>query len=218
MVLSASPVRADAEQDWRNCVAVSLPKASIEACTRLLSSGRLGNANRAVTYFNRGNAYFNVRKYEEAVTDYDQAIRLNPKDAAAYFNRGDARYNLRQYREAIADYDQVIRRNPKHVDAYFNRGDAYYNLGFWQISRIKPNKQQCGSRRNLGVYRQAIADYSQVIRLDPKHAAAYFSRGLIYRDKINDRPRAIADLRAAHRLEPWRSKYAMELREMGVEP
>ncbi|GHV32957.1 hypothetical protein AGMMS4952_24330 [Spirochaetia bacterium] len=64
--------------------------------------------------------------------------------------------------------------------AYFNRGNEY---------------------QNKKMYDQAIADYTQVIRLDPNDADAYNSRGKAYFDKtLIDR--AIEEFTTALRIDP----------------
>jgi tetratricopeptide (TPR) repeat protein len=42
-----------------------------------------------------------------AIADYDQAIRLNPNDAAAYLGRGGTRYLLGDKQGAIADFQKA---------------------------------------------------------------------------------------------------------------
>ena len=66
---------------------------------------------------------------EEAVADYDEAIRLNPNDDDAYNNRGIVKANLGQHEEAIADFDEAIRLNPNYAKAYSNRGIVKASLG-----------------------------------------------------------------------------------------
>ena len=44
----------------------------------------------AVKYFTSGNTYREKGDYDRAITDYDQAIRLDPKYTVAYINRGVA--------------------------------------------------------------------------------------------------------------------------------
>ena len=68
-------------------------------------------------------------QYEEAIADYDQAIRLQPDFASFYFSRGHARVELGQYEEAIADYDQTIRLQPDQAHFYINRSNAKTKLG-----------------------------------------------------------------------------------------
>ncbi len=41
-------------------------------------------------YCVRGNAYYDLRQYKQAIRDYDEAIRLKPDDAVFYNNRGGA--------------------------------------------------------------------------------------------------------------------------------
>jgi Flp pilus assembly protein TadD len=48
-------------------------------------------------------AYGNLGQHERAIEDYDEAIRLDPKDAYAYNNRGLAYRN--QGQQELADRD-----------------------------------------------------------------------------------------------------------------
>ena len=41
----------------------------------------------ALAYNNRGIAYGNLGRYHRAILDYNDAIRLNPKDPVIYTNR-----------------------------------------------------------------------------------------------------------------------------------
>ena len=48
----------------------------------------------------RGSAKDELGRYQEAIADYDEAIRLQPDDAEAYSNRGNAKAALGRYQEA----------------------------------------------------------------------------------------------------------------------
>src|SRR5439155_983716 len=91
---------------------------------------------------------------EKAIVDYDEVIRLDPKDVYAYIYRGCAYERKGDYDKAIADYDEAIRLDPKGAKAYEIRGAAYHDKGD---------------------YDKAIADYDEAIRLDPKYALPYNS-------------------------------------------
>jgi lipoprotein NlpI len=153
---------------------------AIEACTRDIDSGKLKGHDLAIKYYNRGTEFNEKGDDDRAISDYNQAISLDPKYVSAYNNRGNAYKNKGNYDRAIADYSEAIRLNPDYVLAYKNRGNAY---------------------NEKGDNDRAIADYNEAIRLDPAYTQAYNRRGMAYRDK-GDYDRAIADFSEAIRLDP----------------
>ena len=127
-----------------------------------------------LAYYNQGNAYYKLGDYEGAIDNFNQALRLNPKDAKAYVNRGNARYEIaqhsgdpdKQYRGAIEDFNNALRLNPNAASAYVSRGEVRYVIA--QYSK-DPNKD----------YKAAIDDFNQALRRDPGDARAYVKRGIV---------------------------------------
>src|SRR3954464_12909195 len=66
----------------------------------------------AASYYERGIERSRQREYDQAIADFDQVIRLNPKFAEAYFSRGNARHRKGDHDQAIADYNQAIHLDP----------------------------------------------------------------------------------------------------------
>ena len=81
----------------------------------------------------RGYAHFHARRYDGAIEDYSQAIRLDPKTTphwpSPYLLRGFAYSYQRKYEEAIEDYSRIIDLEPENAVAWYNRGFAYKVLG-----------------------------------------------------------------------------------------
>ena len=73
-----------------------------------------------------GEKYTDQKK---AIEYLNNAIKLQPDDAAAYNNRGNVYYKLGQYQVAIEDYNEATRLKPDYVNAYYSRGNSYYKLG-----------------------------------------------------------------------------------------
>ncbi len=59
------------------------------------------------------------------MTDFTEAIRLNPKDAGAYFNRGCKYAEKGDYDKAIIDFTAAIRFDPTLGCAFHARGYLY---------------------------------------------------------------------------------------------
>jgi len=62
----------------------------------------------AAIHLYRGNAYCFKSDYDSAMTDYNQAIKLNPTHPVAYNNRGNVHTIKNDLTQAIADYNQAI--------------------------------------------------------------------------------------------------------------
>ena len=68
-------------------------------------------------------------RWEEAISEFDEAIHLDPQYAPAYLYRGGAYFRLGQFERAIQDYDEAVRLDPRLAEAYVGRGVAYTVLG-----------------------------------------------------------------------------------------
>jgi len=65
--------------------------------------GMMLQVDKASVYYDRGNAYFRLGKYEPAIASYDSSLMLAPKLAAAYNNRGVSRLKLGDRAGACSD-------------------------------------------------------------------------------------------------------------------
>jgi len=173
------------------------------------------NQTNAEAYSDRGFAYFLEEEYDKAISDYDEAIRLNPKLAKAYFGRGFTYHKIGDYDKAVSDYSQAIRLNLKFADAYYYRGRVYHYKedydraisDYNQAIRLNPNDAEAyykrgGAYLNKENYDKAISDYTKAIQLNPNNAEAYYERSFMYATK-GDYQRVIADLESALRIDPY---------------
>ncbi|KJV71953.1 TPR repeat-containing protein 08 [Orientia tsutsugamushi] len=69
-------------------------------------------------YFSKGNSFFQLRKYQEAIKKFNLAIKCNPDSAEAYINKGIALDKLGQHQEAIENYDIAIKYKPGLIAPY----------------------------------------------------------------------------------------------------
>ena len=103
-------------------------KKADEAIKKLSSIANIlegiDNDRAAAVFWGRGVAKYNLGKHGEAISDYNEAIRLNPNFTEAYHFRGVAKSNLDKHDEAILDYNEAIRLNPNLAEVYYSRGVA----------------------------------------------------------------------------------------------
>jgi tetratricopeptide (TPR) repeat protein len=77
----------------------------------------------------RGIAYAKKNQHEQALADFDAALKLKPGDADALFRRAGTRLQLKQYQAAIDDFSASITVDGTNAMAYRLRGFAYNTLG-----------------------------------------------------------------------------------------
>ena len=67
--------------------------------------------NNIRTLNNRGYSYARLNRFEEAIEDYSEAIRLDPNNSHSYHNRGILYEKLNQLEKAQADLEHAQRLN-----------------------------------------------------------------------------------------------------------
>ena len=202
-----------AQREGNDCTADDVDRR-IAGCTRILQDQGETVRNRVGAFINRAIAYKAKGDLERAITDYNEAIRLDPKYADAYYNRAIAYKAKGDLDRAIADYNEAIRLNPNDALAYNNRGIAYRAKGeldraiadYDEAIRLDPRDALAYNNRGIayqakGDFGRAIADYDEAIRREPKDALARYNRGIAYK-ALGDLDRAIADYGDAVRLNP----------------
>ena len=63
-------------------------------------------------WFNRGNALNNLKRHDEALVSYKQAVTLNPSFVDAWFNYGATLDELKHYDEALVSFERALALKP----------------------------------------------------------------------------------------------------------
>jgi tetratricopeptide (TPR) repeat protein len=134
-------------------------------------------------HLDRGLLFLSRGDYDMAISEFTEAIKINPNFMAAYINRGYAYRDKRDINSALEDFNQAIRLDPNSSWAYRTRGEFY----LWHIDKSDPDR--------------AIADINIAINIDPKDQWNYSSRGAAYSMK-GDHARALEDHNRAISMDP----------------
>ncbi|HAH05897.1 MAG TPA: hypothetical protein DCM05_05095 [Elusimicrobia bacterium] len=73
-------------------------------------------------HFNRAAAHYSSGRFQEAVLEFQQAIRIDPSVAEAHCNLGVALAKLERNDEAIAELESAVRLDPQHAASWYNLG------------------------------------------------------------------------------------------------
>jgi len=92
------------------------PERLIEDSTAIIESGRRSARDLAVAFTDRGRGHRQTFEPQDALEDFDQAIKLDPKYLPAYCERGDLYWEQGDIERARRDFDQVIRMRRREAD------------------------------------------------------------------------------------------------------
>lgn len=164
-----------------------------------------------------GVAYQNSRRTEQAIAEYKKVLELLPQTTTVYLNIAHCYANIKKYDDAISWYDKYLSKNPQasnreKVEAerqdvlfrkFMTEGIDHIKAGrnldarqaFRQSILIKPDSSDAhfklATALNLGGEpAQAIAEFGEALRLDPKLADACYNTAVCYQN-LGDIPQAI---------------------------
>ena len=126
------------------------------------------------------------QKRTAAISEYEEAQRLNADHPAGHLNLGDLYRELRDYRRAEASYQQAIAVEPAFMPPYVNLADLYRQT----------NREAQGKQILL-----------EALEIAPQSASAHYSLGLLL-VRIGNRGEALGHLKRAAELEPDNSRHA----------
>lgn len=166
--------------------------------------------SEAEKYYNDAVVYKEQGMDFEALKAIEMTIGIEPNDAEFYMKRADFYSEYGFSEPAIADYNEAIHLKPDAA-LYTKRGKAYIRMGIMEMNN----------------WENAIEDFSEAIRLDPKLAEAYIWRGKTYhswasyeliseahsyqmlsQEALERYEQAVKDITEAIRLEPAASYHA----------
>lgn len=120
-----------------------------------------------------GRIWYHLGNYEEALKSYSKAMSLNPGREMYHNNVGTSLFALGRYQEAAGEFKKAAELNPSDADPPFNTGSAYGAMG--EGFRSRNDMENAGK-----MFRVAIANFREAIRLNPNYKSAYKFLGTTY--------------------------------------
>ena len=165
-------------------------------------------------HYNLGVVLEQKGRIDEAISHFQEAIRLKPDEAEPHYNYGVALEHRSQLEGAISEFREAIRLKPDYAKPRNNLGIVFGKKGqidegvsqFQEAIRLKPDDAE--PRYNLGIALirkgqndEAISQFQEAIRLKPEEADAHKNLGnaLLRKGQIDG---AIGQFQEAVRLKP----------------
>ena len=83
----------------------------------------------ATEWYRKGLTAMRTGNYNEAISAYTKAVRLDPQYVLAYIDRSFAYSKLGNFQQVFENANTAIELDPKYALAYYYRGTAYAKLG-----------------------------------------------------------------------------------------
>lgn len=162
----------------------------------------------------KGMAFYQSKKYEDAIMQFSTYLEKHPQDADTYFNRGRAYEQMKNYEDALKDFQSAIKADPSKEAFWLSSGIVNFKMkkfdatvsnmeGLLELQERNGKAMVLMARAYAQMGGQKIGSAMKVlneaISLDQKNGDAYLYRGLI-RANAND-TKACSDFEQAKRLK-----------------
>ncbi|MBD2344436.1 serine/threonine-protein kinase [Anabaena subtropica] len=168
------------------------------------------NSNNATELAKKGNTFFELQRYKDALSAYQKAVEIRPDYAKGWNGQGKTLSRLKQYQEALTAYDKTIQLQPDYVEAWSGRGFALQSLqryseaiaSFDKALQLNESYPEVWNARgevfsSLKQYDQAIKSYDRAIEFKADAYESWYNKGLAlqslkeYNEAINAYNKAI---------------------------
>ncbi|CAG8793432.1 24171_t:CDS:2, partial [Racocetra persica] len=185
----------DSLSDWNKLYKLLDPKSNLESDKKAIKAVLL----------NRGRILTKLCRYEEALSDFNQGLKLFPQNVSLLCYRAEIYQQLGKSEEALNDLNNNIDQPKNACQFYVTRAGIYLSLRkypeayqdlkigletkFDLMSEISYSLYTLGLCYRGSIYRiykkydKALVDLNRVIQRDPNNVLALCERSAIYREQ-----------------------------------
>src|SRR5437764_9089553 len=118
--IARDAAQAAKDQDWNK---------AIDGFRKAAEMDRKFVTNLAIAYQQRAFSYANDQRFQDALNDLNEAIKIKPDDARAYEQRAAIEMRINDYDKALADYAAASKANPGDIKYRNYRAYIYETRG-----------------------------------------------------------------------------------------
>ena len=140
--LTREGIEASKAKDWDKAITAFKRAAQLE---------QRYAPNLASALQQRASVYMSQNKFQEAIADYSDALKVKSNDANIFERRAYAEMQLKDYDKALHDYNEAIKLSPEEPKYYQVRALIY---------------------QTKGDFKAALADVDKILKVDPNNQDA----------------------------------------------
>ena len=128
------------------------------------------NADEVWSHTDKANGLLKKGKADQAVVEYDAALKKSPADQKLLFNKATGLYRQKKYEEAVAGFEAAAQSSDTALAhrARYNAGNACYKSGENLAGSQDPQETQ----KAQAAFKKAAEHYSSVLSATPKDTDA----------------------------------------------
>ncbi|MGO8955677.1 MAG: tetratricopeptide repeat protein [Rhodomicrobium sp.] len=191
-VLSAHPGHPDASYLLGM---IALQEGHAADAAHLIGHAVSRNKQNPFMVCNFGIALCMLKRFDEAIANFDRALSIEPSFALAHYNRGNALRELKRYDEALRSYEKAITLRPNDAELHNNRANTLQELkrfdeavaSYEKALEIKPDfalafRNRGNALHRLKRFEEALASYDRALVLKPDYMEALNNKGAALRE------------------------------------
>ena len=173
---------------------ISYNANDIDKATEFLDQALALNPDSKWAYLWKGVMASDGRDFEKAKTNFDEALRIDPRFDMAHYNLGWAYLGSKpkNYVEAEGSFRKTLSLNPDFKEAFYGLGMVFGYQSQYSIAKQYLTKALNLDDRfltawkwrgivndELGLYDDALMDFSSAIAISPTNADIYMRRARV---------------------------------------
>ena len=141
---------------------------------------------------------FQLKKYDNAIIEWQKAIKLKPDYYFGYNNLGNAFLLKNDIDQALQSYENAIKIKPDYYEAIYNKANIFLKLKdfsnalkfYDEVLLLKKDyiaayQGKAIIYKKVEKFNQAIDEWQKIINLSPRNENAYVQKGDLLFDKNN---------------------------------
>ena len=129
-IINESAVRQNLFDELGRIAADPAPDKRAQGYAEILKIyPNLSGVNYGFIHVCRGDAFMHMHKYEKALMEYEEAVRLNPKEAGCYNALANYYVVQKDYPKSIEIFQKALELKPESDSLLMNIGNSYSAMG-----------------------------------------------------------------------------------------